>query len=61
MAQIDLSSANNKTPEDGKEGSPMKQRTKTLRGSRACLLKVVSYFAGDMQPFGKWMESMSTL
>lgn len=61
MAQIDLSPENNKTLKDGKEGSPVKQKNKTLQRSRACLLKTVSYFAGDMQPFGKWMESMATL
>ena len=28
-----------------------------LQKARARLLKGVSYFAGDMEPFGKWMES----
>lgn len=29
----------------------------SLQRARACFLKGVSYFSGDMEVFGKWMES----
>lgn len=59
MAQIELPSENDKSIEDRKEEGPTKPSPKTLQRTRDCLLKAVSYFSGDMQAFGKWMESKS--
>lgn len=58
MAQV--SSTHDKSAENGKEDIPAKTRSRMQRG-RSCLLKAVSYFAGDMQPFAKWMQSIETL
>lgn len=59
MAHIDLPPEQDKSNEDRKQESPTKPRPKTLQRTRDCLLKAVSYFSGDMQAFGKWMESKS--
>ncbi|TMS04123.1 Urea transporter 2 [Larimichthys crocea] len=53
MAQTDLPSEHDNTQEDRKEKEPVQPR---LQRARACLLKGVSYFSGDMEVFGKWME-----
>lgn len=58
MAQV--SSTHEKTAEDEREQNTEKPRSRMQRG-RSCLLKTVSYFAGDMQPFAKWMQSIKTL
>lgn len=58
MAQV--SSTHEKAAEDGREQNSEKPRSR-MQSGRTCLLKVVSYFAGDMQPFAKWMQSMETL
>lgn len=58
MAQV--SSTLDKTAENGAEENPEKPRSRMQR-SRSCLLKAVSYFAGDMEPFAKWMQSIATL
>ncbi|XP_075871242.1 urea transporter 2 isoform X2 [Nelusetta ayraudi] len=50
-----ISSTHDKTAENGKEENPEKPRSRMQR-SRSCLLKAISYFAGDMQPFAKWMQ-----
>lgn len=55
MAHSDPPSEHDKSK---KEGS-MKPGPITLQRTRAGLFKVVSYFSGDMQVFGKWMESKS--
>lgn len=57
MAQTDLPSEHDNTQEDRKEKEPVQPR---LQRARACLLKGVSYFSGDMEVFGKWMESKLT-
>lgn len=57
MAHSDLPSEHDKSKEEGS----MKPGPITLQRTRACLFKVVSYFSGDMQVFGKWMESKSAL
>lgn len=54
MAQV--SSTHDKTAEKGTEANPEKPPS-IMQRSRSCLLKAVSYFAGDMQPFAKWMQS----
>lgn len=45
------------------DGNSQEERTEAqarptaLQSARACFLKGVSYFSGDMEVFGKWMES----
>ncbi|TKS78804.1 Urea transporter 2 [Collichthys lucidus] len=53
MAQTDLPSEHDNNQEDRKEKEPVQSR---LQRARACLFKGVSYFSGDMEVFGKWME-----
>lgn len=55
MAQSDL------TSEKSQEGQAQPSGTADCQRAKDCLLKGVSYFAGDMKVFGKWMESESTL
>uniref|UniRef100_A0A3P9GXU9 Solute carrier family 14 member 2 n=1 Tax=Oryzias latipes TaxID=8090 RepID=A0A3P9GXU9_ORYLA len=50
MAQSDL------TSEKSQEGQAQPSGTADCQRAKACLLKGVSYFAGDMKVFGKWME-----
>ncbi|XP_038559820.1 urea transporter 2-like [Micropterus salmoides] len=49
-------SEHNNSQEDRKEKDPMQPGRKALQRARACFLKGVSYFSGDMKVFGKWME-----
>lgn len=58
MENFDLPSENNMPQENGEEG-PKKIEHKTLQKARVVILKVISYFSGDMQAFGKWMKSKS--
>nr|AAD53268.2 urea transporter [Opsanus beta] len=47
---------------DGKENVPVQPAGPTrLQKARACFLKGVSYFSGDMKAFGKWMEKRCIL
>lgn len=59
MAHSNLPSEHDKSQEDGKEEGPKKTNFTTLQSARASFLKVISYFSGDMQVFGKWMKSKS--
>ncbi len=61
MAHPDLPSEHDNSQEDRKEKDSMQLGPTTLQRARACFLKGVSYFSGDMEVFGKWMESKSTL
>lgn len=42
--------------EEPKE-TAVKPDASTARTLRVCFQKFLSYFAGDMAPLGKWMES----
>ncbi|KAM3610882.1 uncharacterized protein V6R79_010096 [Siganus canaliculatus] len=53
MAHPDLPS---ESQEDKKDMDLVQPQATTLQRTRACLLKGVSYFSGDMSVFGKWME-----
>lgn len=61
MAQPDLPPEHNGSEEDKKETEPAPPQPTTLQRSKACFLKGVSYFSGDMEVFGKWMESKSSI
>ncbi|XP_070820974.1 urea transporter 2 [Chaetodon trifascialis] len=50
MAHPDRPSEHENSQEDRKEKDPT-----SLQRSRACFLKGLSYFSGDMEVFGKWM------
>lgn len=43
--------------EDKPEENPVRSDSPTMQTSRARFRKFLSYFAGDMAPLGKWMES----
>ncbi|XP_033828997.2 urea transporter 2 [Periophthalmus magnuspinnatus] len=43
-------------PEQSDNGQPETPPAQPPRKVRACILKGLSYFAGDMTPFAKWME-----
>ena len=61
MSQPDLPSDHDNSPEEKKEMDIVQPRPTNLQRARARFLKGVLYFAGDMEVFGKWMESRSTL
>lgn len=62
MAHPDPPSEHDKSQEDTKEKDPVQSAGPTaLQKARARFLKGVSYFAGDMPVFAKWMESELTL
>lgn len=44
--------------EDKPEENPVRSDASAVPKSRARFQKFLSYMAGDMAPFGKWMESM---
>lgn len=44
--------------EDKPEENPESSDASAAQKSRARFRKFLSYIAGDMAPFGKWMESM---
>nr|XP_046243206.1 urea transporter 2 isoform X1 [Scatophagus argus] len=56
MAHPAPPSEHDSSQEDRKEKGLMEPRPTALQRTRACFLKGISYFSGDMQPFGKWME-----
>lgn len=43
--------------EEKPEENPVRSDGRTAQTSRDRFRKFISYFAGDMAPFGKWMES----
>uniref|UniRef100_A0A8C6T8J9 Urea transporter n=1 Tax=Neogobius melanostomus TaxID=47308 RepID=A0A8C6T8J9_9GOBI len=45
-----------KKPEQQSDHDQEQPKTPPTRIRRACILKGLSYFAGDMTPFAKWME-----
>lgn len=61
MAHPDILSEHDNSQEDRMEKDPIEPGPTALQKTRACFLKGVSYFSGDMEVFGKWMESKSTL
>ncbi|XP_051279544.1 urea transporter 2 [Dicentrarchus labrax] len=61
MAQPDLPSDHDNSQENRKEKDPTQPGPTTLQRTRACFLKGVSYFSGDMKVFGKWMEKQFIL
>lgn len=46
-----------KSQEDKPKETPVRPGASTTQTFRARFRKFLSYFAGDMAPFGKWMES----
>lgn len=46
-----------KSQEEKAKQSPATPEASAVQTCRARLRKFTSYFAGDMAPFGKWMES----
>ncbi|XP_070760128.1 urea transporter 2 isoform X1 [Enoplosus armatus] len=56
MAHPVLPSEHDNSQEDRKEKDPMQPGPTPLQRAKACFLKGVSYFSGDMEVFGKWME-----
>lgn len=46
-----------KPQEDKAKESPVSPGASAAQRCRARLQKFTTYFAGDMAPFGKWMES----
>lgn len=61
MAHTDRQSDHDKPQVDKKEKDPEQATGPTnLQKARARFLKGVSYFSGDMEVFGKWMQSKST-
>ena len=60
MAQPDLPSVHDSSQENKKEKEAAQPKATRRQRSKACFLKGVSYFAGDMEPLAKWMESKST-
>lgn len=59
MAHPDLPPEHDNSQEDKKEKALVQPGPTSLQRARACFLKGVSYFSGDMEVFGKWMESKS--
>lgn len=45
------------TEQDKPEENPVRSDGPATQTCRARFRKFLSYFAGDMAPFGKWMES----
>ncbi|KAL3975904.1 crooked neck [Sarotherodon galilaeus] len=56
MAHPDLPSQNGNSQEDRQEDRVQPGGATALQKARARFLKGVSYFSGDMEVFGKWME-----
>ncbi|CAG07855.1 unnamed protein product [Tetraodon nigroviridis] len=50
--------AQQRSQEDQPKESPVRPDASAAQTFRARFRKFLSYFAGDMAPFGKWMESM---
>lgn len=46
-----------KSQEDKSKENPASSHASAAQMSRACFRKFLSYFAGDMAPFAKWMKS----
>lgn len=59
MAHPDLQSEHRPSQEDGRDSQARPAGLTALQRTKACFLKGVSYFSGDMEAFGKWMESES--
>uniref|UniRef100_UPI0037E788AD urea transporter 2 isoform X1 n=2 Tax=Semicossyphus pulcher TaxID=241346 RepID=UPI0037E788AD len=53
MAQPDLPASEHDKPQEDTKKDP---RPPTLQRAKNCFFKGVSYFSGDMEVFGKWME-----
>lgn len=60
MAHPYLPSQNGNSQEDRQEDRVQPAGATALQKARAHFLKGVSYFSGDMEVFGKWMESRLT-
>lgn len=56
MAHPELPPEHDSSHEDKKEKDPVQPGPTKLKRARARFLKGVSYFAGDMEVFAKWME-----
>lgn len=61
MAHPDLQSEHDSSQDQTKEKEPVHPAGPTaLQRAKTRFLKGVSYFSGDMKPFGQWMESRLT-